>query len=261
MEPQIQPKSKPSDAVRKETNQEFEKKVLIGLNAQRAGIFYRDDVIQYLDKFRKEGKAENMFKKKRIEVTKQEYDQAVAEGKGQNYFRDDARTPEYKAENPNHMDYFKIEDTDELVGTTYTNDKFPGVEIDDFDGEVQVNWENDYSQPVNIVYVKPGAKGPEMGRPDKFQAGISEQEVKPQGEFSAMDQEVYATDPDGGYDTNAVIVNSLDDMMEGTTRQMEEYATGKKVKNLSKGEGKVIEAEVRAEQAADAAAEAADDLD
>jgi len=76
-----------------------------------------------------------------------------------------------------------------------------------------------------------------------------------------MDQEVYATDPDGGYDTNAIIVDSLDDMMEGTTRQMEEYATGKKVKNLSKGEGKVIEAEVRAEQAADAAAEAADDLD
>ena len=209
----------------------------------------------FVDKFRKEGKAENMFKKKRIEVTEQEYNQAVAEGKGQNYFRDDARTPEYKAENPNHMDYYKIEDTDELVGTTYTNDKFPGVEIDDFDGEVQVNWENDYSQPVNIVYVKPGAKGPEMGRPDKFQSGISEQEVKPQGEFSAMDQEVYATDPDGGYDTNAVIVDTLDDMMEGTTRQMEEYATGKPVKKLSKGEGKVIEAEVRANQMAEQAGE------
>ncbi len=205
----------------------------------------------FVDKFRKEGKAENMFKKKRIEVTEQEYNQAVAEGKGQNYFRDDARTPEYKTENPNHMDYYKIEDTDELVGTTYTNDKFPGVEIDDFDGEVQVNWENDYSQPVNIVYVKPGAKGPDVDRPDKFQAGIEQQEFKPQGEFSAMDQEVYATDPDGGYDTNAVIVDTLDDMMEGTTRQMEEYATGKKVKNLSKGEGKVIEAEVRAESMKD----------
>ena len=94
-----------------------------------------------------------------------------------------------------------------------------------------------------------------MGRPDKFQAGIENQEFKPQGEFSAMDQEVYATDPDGGYDTEAVIVDSLDDMMEGTTRQMEEYATGKKVKNLSRGEGKVIEAEVRANQMADQAGE------
>jgi len=76
-----------------------------------------------------------------------------------------------------------------------------------------------------------------------------------------MDQEVYATDPDGGFDTNPVIVDSLDDMMEGTTRQMEEYATGKPVKKLSKGEGKVIEAEVRAEQAAESAAEMADDFD
>jgi len=71
-----------------------------------------------------------------------------------------------------------------------------------------------------------------------------------------MDQEVYATDPDGGYETNAVIVDSLDDMLEGVTRQMEEYATGKKVKGISKGESKVIEAEVRANQMADEVGEA-----
>ena len=204
----------------------------------------------FVDKFRKEGKAENMFKKKRIEVTEQEYYQAVAEGKAKDYFVD-PRTPEYKAKNPDHMTYYKVEDTDELIGTTYTNDKFPGVNIDDFDGEVRVNWENDYSQPVDMVYVKPGKTGPDLDRVDKFQAGIEKQELKPQGEFSAMDQEVYATDPDGGYDTEAVIVDSVDDMMEGTTRQMEEYATGKKVKNLSRGEGKVIEAEVRANQMAE----------
>ena len=204
----------------------------------------------FVDKFRKEGKAENMFRKERIEVSKAEYDQAVAEGKNQNYFHDAARTEEYKANNPDYKEYYKVEDTDELIGTTYTNDKFPGVEIDDFDGEVQVNWQNDYSQPVNITYVKPGAKGPDLGRPDKVQAEIAEQEIKREGEFSAMDQEVYATDPDGGFDTEEVIVDTLDDMMEGTTRQMEEYATGKKVKNLSRGEGKVIEAEVRAGQMA-----------
>ena len=53
-----------------------------------------------------------------------------------------------------------------------------------------------------------------------------------------------------------VIANTVDDMMEGKTRQMEEYVTGKKTK-LSRGEGRVIEAEIRAEQASDAAAEAA----
>jgi hypothetical protein len=214
----------------------------------------------FLDKFRREGVAENIFKKKKVEVSKVEYDKAFAEGKGKNYYTDVARTQEYKANNPDHMDYYKLEDTDQLIGTTYTNEKVPGVKVDDFDGEVSVNWENDYSQPVSIEYVKPGAIGPDMGRVDKFQAGIEKRELKPEGEFAAVDQEVYATDPDGGFDTNAIIVQSLDDMMEGTTRVMEEYATGNPVRTLSKGEGKVIEAEVRAEQAAESAAEMADDF-
>ena len=79
-----------------------------------------------------------------------------------------------------------------------------------------------------------------------------------------MDADVRTTSPDGDYDVEPVITKTLDEMMEGTTRTMEEYATGKKVKNLSKGENKVIEAEIRAEtaaeQAAEAAAEAADDF-
>jgi hypothetical protein len=215
----------------------------------------------FLDKFRREGVAENIFKKKKVEVSKAEYDKAFAEGRGKDYYTDVARTQEYKANNPDHMDYYKLEDTDELIGTTYTNEKVPGVKVDDFDGEVSVNWENDYSQPVSIEYVKPGVIGPDMGRVDKFQAGIEKRELKPEGEFAAVDQEVYATDPDGGYDTNAIIVQSLDDMMEGTTRVMEEYATGKPVRTLSRGEGKVIEAEIRAEQAAESAAEMADDFD
>ena len=215
----------------------------------------------FLDKFRREGVAENIFKKKKVEVSKAEYDKAFAEGRGQDYYTDVARTQEYKANNPDHMDYYKLEDTDQLIGTTYTNEKVPGVKVDDFDGEVSVNWENDYSQPVSIEYVKPGAIGPDMGRVDKFQSGIEKRELKPKGEFAAVDQEVYATDPDGGFDTNPVVVESLDDMMEGTTRVMEEYATGKPVRTLSRGEGKVIEAEIRAEQAAESAAEMADDFD
>jgi hypothetical protein len=214
----------------------------------------------FLDKFRREGVAENIFKKKKVEVSKAEYDKAFAEGKGQDYYTDVARTQEYKANNPDHMDYYKYEDTDELIGTTYTNEKVPGVKVDDFNGEVSVNWENDYSQPVSIEYVKPGMEGADLGRLDKYEAGFADKQLKPEGEFAAVDQEVYATDPDGGFDTNAIIVQSLDDMMEGTTRVMEEYATGKPVRTLSRGEGKVIEAEVRAEQAAESAAEMADDF-
>ena len=214
----------------------------------------------FLDKFRREGTVENIFKKKKVEISKAKYDKAFAEGRGEYHFQDVARTQEYKANNPDHMDYYKLEDTDQLIGTTYTNEKVPGVKVDDFNGEVSVNWENDYSQPVAIQYVKPGMQGPDLGRLDKYEAGFADKKINPEGEFAAVDQEVYATDPDGGYDTNAIIVNSLDDMMEGTTRVMEEYATGKPVRTLSKGEGKVIEAEVKAEQAAESAAEMADDF-
>ena len=211
----------------------------------------------FINKFRDEGKAENVFKQKKVEVSKAEYDKAIAEGKGENYYTDVARTPEYKANNPDHMVYFKMQDTDERIYTTYTNDKIPGVRVDDTDGSVDVMFENDYSQPISINYTSPGKKGPETGRVDTFIGGQSKMETKPKGEFVANDVEVYATDPDGGFDTEDIIADSLDDMMEGTTRQMEEYATGKPVKNLSKGEGRVIQAEIRAEQAADAAAEAA----
>jgi len=211
----------------------------------------------FINKFRDEGKAENVFQTKKVEVSKAEYDKAIAEGKGENYYTDVARTPEYKANNPDHMDYFKLEDTDERIYTTYTNDKVPGVRVDDMDGSVDVMFENEYSQPVSMNYTAPGKRGPETGRADVFVQGESKFEKKPKGEFVANDVEVYATDPDGGFDTQDVIANTVDDMLEGTTRQMEEYATGKPVKNLSRGEGRIIEAEVRAEQAADAAAEAA----
>ena len=218
----------------------------------------------FVNKFRNEGKAENVFKQKKVEVSKAEYDKAIAEGKGENYFSDVARTPEYKAKRPDHMDYYKLVDTDERIYTKYTNDNVPGVQIDDMDGNVDVMFENEYSQPVSINYTAPGKKGPETGRADVFVEGGAEMETKTKGDFVANDVEVYATDPDGGSEAVDVIVGSLDDMLEGTTRQMEEYATGKKVKGISRGESRIVEAEIRAEQAAERAAEeaaeAADDF-
>ena len=213
----------------------------------------------FINKFRDEGKAKDVFKTKKVEVTKAEYDKAIAEGKGENYYTDVARTPEYKANNPDHMDYFKFEDTDERIYTTYTNDKVPGVRVDDMDGNVDVMFENEYSQPVSLNYTAPGKRGPETGRADVFVQGEAKMEPKPKGEFVANDVEVYATDPDGGSEAVDVIANTVDDMLEGTTRQMEEYATGKKTK-MSSGEFRVGQAEARAEQAAEEAAEAADDF-
>ena len=213
----------------------------------------------FINKFRDEGKAKDVFKTKKVEVSKEEFDQAFKEGKGENYYTDVARTPEYKANNPDHMDYYKTVDTDERIYTTYTNDKVPGVRVDDMDGNVDVMFENDYSQPVSMNYTAPGKRGPETGRADVFVQGESKLEPKPKGEFVANDVEVYATDPDGGSEAVDVIADTVDDMLEGKTRQMEEYVTGKKTK-LSRGERKVGEAEFRAELAAEKAAEAADDF-
>ena len=214
----------------------------------------------FINKFRDQGKAENVFKTKKVEVSKEEFDQAFKEGKGERYGSDVARTSEYKANNPDHMDYYKLEDTDERIYTTYTNDKVPGVRVDDMDGNVDVMFENDYSQPVSMNYTAPGKRGPETGRADVFVEGEAKMQTKPKGEFVANDVEVYATDPDGGSESVDIIANTVDDMLEGTTRQMEEYATGKKVKGISRGEERIVEAEIRAEQAAEEAAEAADDF-
>jgi len=213
----------------------------------------------FINKFRDEGKAKDVFKTKKVEVSKEEFDQAFKEGKGENYYTDVARTPEYKANNPDHMDYYKLEDTDERIYTTYTNDKVPGVRVDDMDGNVDVMFENDYSQPVSMNYTAPGKRGPETGRADVFVQGEAKMQTKPKGEFVANDVEVYATDPDGGSESVDVIADTVDDMLEGKTRQMEEYVTGKKTK-LSRGEERVGEAEFRAELAAEEAAEAADDF-
>jgi len=210
----------------------------------------------FINKFRDEGKAKDVFKTKKVEVSKEEFDQAFKEGKGENYFSDVARTSEYKANNPDHMDYYKRVDTDERIYTTYTNDKVPGVRVDDMDGNVDVMFENDYYQPVSMNYTAPGKRGPETGRADIFVQGEAKMQTKPKGEFVANDVEVYATDPDGGSESVDVIADTVDDMLEGKTREMEEYVTGKKTK-LSRGEGRVIEGEIRAEQASDAAAEAA----
>ena len=212
----------------------------------------------FINKFRDEGKAKDVFKTKKVEVSKEEFDKAFKEGKGENYFSDVARTPEYKANNPDHMDYYKRVDTDERIYTTYTNDKVPGVRVDDMDGNIDVMFENDYSQPVSMNYTSPGKRGPETGRADVFVQGEAKMETKPKGEFVANDVEVYATDPDGGSEAVDVIANTVDDMLEGKTRQMEEYVTGKKTK-LSRGEEKVGEAEFQAELAAERAAEDAAD--
>ena len=183
----------------------------------------------FANKFRNTGDAENLFQTKKIKLTEDEYNKAIEAG-DKRVFQDTARTLDYKINNPNHMDYYRLEDTDEVIATTYTNKKIPGVQIEDYGNEVVVNWDNSYSQPVEMRYQK--------GQ-----------------DFVATDARAYSTDPDGGFDVQDEIVRTVDDMYEGTSRTMEEFATGKKVNKVSSGERQVMDAEIRAEQLAENAAE------
>ena len=62
-------------------------------------------------------------------------------------------------------------------------------------------------------------------------------------------------DPDGNADFDVEVLEDLDQLLGSDTRVMEEFATGKKIKEMKSGEYNVGQAEARAEQAADEAAE------
>ena len=165
------------------------------------------------------------IKTKKVKLTEDEYNKAVQAGE-KRVFDDSARTVDYKINKPDHMDYYKLEDTDEVIATTYTNKKIPGVKIEAYGDEMVVNWDNQYSHPVEMRYQK--------GQ-----------------DFVATDSRAYTTDMDGGFDVEDEIVRTVDDMYEGTSRTMEEFATGKKVKQMSSGELSAMDAELRAQQLAE----------
>jgi len=64
-------------------------------------------------------------------------------------------------------------------------------------------------------------------------------------------------DPDGNVDFEGEILEEVGDILTSDGRVMEEFATGKKLKTSTRGEHRVGQAEVAAENAADEAAERA----
>ena len=78
-----------------------------------------------------------------------------------------------------------------------------------------------------------------------------EETSKTKGDFIAYDSQPISTTPDGDYDIDAVVVDDVGNMLEGTTRSMEEYYTGKPVDEISAGEKQIMRAEMRAEDTPD----------
>ena len=134
----------------------------------------------------------------------------------------------------------------------YEVKELPGIKVYKHgDGKVFVEGQNDYYKNYEIEYEPPGY---ELVDEKTGKA------VKTKGDFMAQEEVPVNVDPDGNADFDAEVLESVDDILSSDARAMEEYATGKKLKEMKRGEYNVGQAEARAEQAAEEAAELSDEF-
>ena len=105
---------------------------------------------------------------------------------------------------------------------------------------------NEYGKPYKIEYEPPGYEVID------YETGKT---VKRKGEFIAEEEIPVNVDPDGNADFDVEVVEDLDYILGPDTRAMEEFATGKKLKEMKSGEFAVGKAEADAERAIEEAAE------
>ena len=133
--------------------------------------------------------------------------------------------------------------------TVFKDKDLPGITVTKHDdGRINVSGQNEYYADYEIDYTPPGY---ELVDESTGKA------VKTKGEFEAVDADPIA-DYDGTIaDYEPRVLGDVDEVMSSDARRMEAYATGKNEKDIpmKSGEGKVIENEVRADQAADYARE------
>ena len=137
--------------------------------------------------------------------------------------------------------------------TIYEPKELPGISIGRYDdGRVFVEGENEYGKKYMIEYEPPGFEliDEKTGKA-----------VKKPGEFIAQEEVPVNVDPDGNADFDVEVLDDLDQILGTDTRAMEEFATGRKVKDMKQGEFAVGKAEADADRAIEEAAEMAEDID
>ena len=131
----------------------------------------------------------------------------------------------------------------------YTTKDLPGVKMTKSDnGKIIVEGQNEYSRPYAIEYEPPGYEVIDE---------VKGKALKTKGDFRATDSVPEMSGPDDVPDFFPEQLDEVDDILGADVRVMEEFATGSKIKNPKRGEQVVGQAEVRAESAADDAAERA----
>ena len=131
----------------------------------------------------------------------------------------------------------------------YEVKELPGIKVSKHDdGRIYVEGQNDYGKGYDIEYQPPGYEVTD------YKTGKA---VKTKGDFTASEEVPVSVDMDGNADFEGEILEEVGDILGGDGRVMEEFATGKKLKTSTRGEYRVGQAEVAAENAADEAAERA----
>ena len=129
----------------------------------------------------------------------------------------------------------------------YKTKDLPGITMTKHDdGRIFVEGQNDYGRNYNIEYEPPGVE---------LLDETTGKSVKTKGDFTAQEEVPVNMDPDGNTDFEGEILESVDDILTGDSRSMEGFAKGRKISFKEKnyaGESKVGEAEVAAENRADA---------
>ena len=129
----------------------------------------------------------------------------------------------------------------------YEIEELPGIEVyTRTDGRVVVSGKNQYEKTYEIEYEPPGYEVIDHN---------TGKTVKTQGDFMAQEEVPVNVDPDGNADFDVEVIDDLDDILGPDTRAMEEFTTGKEIKEMKRGEFAVGKAEADAEAAAEIAAE------
>jgi len=138
----------------------------------------------------------------------------------------------------------------------YEVKELPGIQVTKHDdGRIYVEGQNDYGKGYDIEYQPPGYEVTD------YKTGKA---VKTKGDFTASEEVPVNMDPDGNVDFEGEILEDVDDILTSDSRTMEGFAKGRKISFKEKkypGESKVGQAEVAAENRADAYRESLGEMD
>ena len=125
-----------------------------------------------------------------------------------------------------------------------TDDFLPGMEITKTGDDYLITGKNDYDANWSVSYEGPRWLEIEPGQKPTYFSG----------EFQVVDEAPYMVGPED-YDWDIVTHDTIDDILGGNGRSMEEFAKGTKIEGLTKGEKQVDWAEGRFQSEMDMAKE------